>query len=407
MSSDFLQPLANIPKLPMSTGLNQTHRPHTKLLPVPNSQLLVKYKSKEHKAAMKAREVLTQDKHPYRRLGKLIGRCLSILWKEASRVLNSREIVAMSDILHPIREWLSKLTDPPPGTEFRWLEFDIKEMFPEIHRDDLLPALCWIHEQVLQKRKNRGTLRFFISRDGNRKLDNCSRGARDAFHAFTFSDVVHYVLFDTFVGDCFLNLSSVISQNTGIPIGGSCSAQLASLVLIFREKSQELQGSLKCGRWLRYRDNFLFLRAMPLDSAEANQVLEATRIGLKQLTGMDITVEQDSCTLRFLECMLSDPLGDHPLSLPDVLCCISDSTPPQVEKLMDPTALGCASMLQSLVPSWVKKAVHYRLSRLTAERNLEFLQQLLTRKAYPTSTWKPLLRKGARAWGLNPPSSRA
>ena len=313
----------------------------------------------------------------------------------------------MSDILHPIREWLSKLTDPPLGTEFRWLEFDIKEMFPELHRDYLLPALCWIHEQVLQKRKNRGALRFFISKDGNRKLDNCSRGARDAFHAFTFSDVVHYVLFETFVGDCFLNLSSVISQNTGIPIGGSCLAQLASLVLIYREKSQDLQSSLKCGRWLRYRDNFLFLRAMPLDSAEANRVLEATRTDLEQLTGMDITVEQDSCTPRFLECMLSDPLGDHPLSLPVFLCCISDSTPPQVEKLMDPTAPGCASMLRSLVPSWVKKAAHYRLSRFTAERNLEFLQQLLTRKAYPTSTWKPLLRKGARAWGLNPPQSHA
>ena len=54
VSSDFLQPLANIPKLPMGTSLNQTCRPHTKLFSVPNSQLLVKYKSKEHKAGMKA-----------------------------------------------------------------------------------------------------------------------------------------------------------------------------------------------------------------------------------------------------------------------------------------------------------------------------------------------------------------
>ena len=255
-----------------------------------------------------------------------------------------------------------------------------------------------------KKKKTRGTLQFFVSRDGNRKLDNCSRGARDAFHAFTFSDVVHYVLFDTFVGDCFLNLSSVISQNTGIPIGGPCSAQLASLVLIFREKSQVLQGSLKGGCWLRYRDNFLFLRAMPFDKCASDQVLENIRVDLKKLTGMDITVEQDRCSLRFLECMLSDPMGKHPLSLPDFLHCLSDPTPPQVEKLMDPTAPGFAAMLRSLVPSWVKKAAHYRLSRQTAERNLNFLQQLLTQKAYPTSTWKPLLRKGARAWGLSPAS---
>ena len=84
-----------------------------RLLPVPSSQLLVKYKSKERQALMKAREVPTQDKHPYRRLGKLMGRCLSLLWKEAVTVLGSREIVAMSDILHPIRV----VTDGrPPAT---------------------------------------------------------------------------------------------------------------------------------------------------------------------------------------------------------------------------------------------------------------------------------------------------
>ena len=119
----------------------QTQR-QTKLYPVPNSQLLVKFKSQEHIAKMKAREVLTQDKHPYRRLGKLMGRCLSLLWKEAVTALHSTEIVAMGDILHPIKRWLSRLADPPPQSQYQWVEFDIKEMFPEIHRNDLLPALC-------------------------------------------------------------------------------------------------------------------------------------------------------------------------------------------------------------------------------------------------------------------------
>ena len=76
------------------------------------------------------------------------------------------------------------------------------------------------------------------------------------------------------------------------------------------------------------------------------------------MTGMDITLEQDSRRLRFLECMLNDPDGMCPPSLPDILHCTSESTPPQVEKLMDPTAPGCGAMLRSLVPSWVKKAAH-------------------------------------------------
>jgi hypothetical protein len=121
VSGDFQKPMTGIREFPVLTDLTLGQRPRAKLLPVPDSQLLVKYKSKEHKATMKAREVLTQDKHPYRRLGKLIGGCLSLLWKEAIAVLDSKEIVAMSDILHPIRAWLSRLTEPPPGTEFRWL----------------------------------------------------------------------------------------------------------------------------------------------------------------------------------------------------------------------------------------------------------------------------------------------
>ena len=142
-------------------------RHQTKLYPVPNSQLLVKFKSQERKAKMKAREVLTHDKHPYRCLGKLMGRCLSLLWKEAVAVLRSTEIVAMGDILHPVKKWLSRLADPPPQSQYQWVEFDIKEMFPEIHRNDLLPALCWIHEQLVTNKTTRGTLRFFISKDGN------------------------------------------------------------------------------------------------------------------------------------------------------------------------------------------------------------------------------------------------
>ena len=45
-----------------------------------------------------------------------------------------------------------------------------------------------------------------MTKDGNRKLDNCSKGSPYFFHCFTFSDVVHFVLLDTFVSNCFLNL---------------------------------------------------------------------------------------------------------------------------------------------------------------------------------------------------------
>ena len=148
----------------------------------------------------------------------------------------------------------------------------------------------------------------------------------------------------------------MLSQNTGIPIGGSCSAQLASLVLIFREKTTPLGHTLNQSKWLRYRDNFLFLLALPCDQSLSDHMLERVRQDLKGLTSMEITLEQCSLQMRFLECMLQNPLGPHPLSLPDFVHCVSESTPPQLEKLMDPEAPGTASMLRSLVPNWVKKA---------------------------------------------------
>ena len=57
-------------------------------------------------------------------------------------------------------------------------------------------------------------------------------------------------------------------------------------------------------------------------------------------------------------------------------------------------------MLRSVVPSWVKKAAYYRLSRETAELNLWFLHSPFSEKAYSASLWQPLMRKGAIARGL-------
>ena len=70
---------------------------------------------------------------------------------------------------------------------------------------------------------------------------------------------MHYMLFELQINDVFVSLSFVMSQNTGIPIGGSTSAQAASWVVIYRglrgDSPRELKGLL----WLRYRDNFVFL----------------------------------------------------------------------------------------------------------------------------------------------------
>ena len=117
---------------------------------------------------------------------------------------------------------------------------DVKEMFPDITRSDIIPVLVWIHDQLRLSKKTRGPVEFYIAKDGNRRTDNTFRGSRDFFYKFTFQDIVHYMLFELHINDVFVSLSSVMSQNTGIPIGGSTSAQAASLVLIYRELRGDL-----------------------------------------------------------------------------------------------------------------------------------------------------------------------
>ena len=51
----------------------------------------------------------------------------------------------------------------------------------------------------------------------------------------------------------------VLWENTGIPVGGPMSAQLASLTLMHREVVQPLPWGLQQALWIRSRDNFLFM----------------------------------------------------------------------------------------------------------------------------------------------------
>ena len=70
------------------------------------------------------------------------------------------------------------------------------------------------------------------------------KGDRQFFWQFMFVDLLLFVSSDLHLNDMFLNLSSLTRQNTGIPIGGSLSAQLASLVLIYWELRSPLPESL-------------------------------------------------------------------------------------------------------------------------------------------------------------------
>ena len=63
------------------------------------------------------------------------------------------------------------------------------------------------------------------------------------------------VLWDLTSNDCFVHYSSVFCECKGVPIGGSTSAQYASIVLMYLERGVSWDAFPLC---MRYRDNYFF-----------------------------------------------------------------------------------------------------------------------------------------------------
>ena len=255
-------------------------------------------------------------------------------------------------------------------------------MFPNIPREEVLTALQWVRDQLKENITYRGGVRFYLAKSGRRKLDNMRVGARDSYRSFTFEDILHYMCWDLNFNTCFLALSSVNTQVTGTAIGSSCSAQVASLVLIFRERTAALPSMLENTLWARYRDNFPVLLGL---SQKQDRDVELQRMfeAFQQLTGMGVTLEQVGASIDFLECTLSHPLGDCPIAVRNLMSCESKSTPCQLRKMLSPLAPNAQGALVSMILNDVKKSQHLRLTHQAVLSNLQTYRQLYTAMRYP------------------------
>ena len=319
----------------------------------------------------------------------------------------------MTEILSCLRSCVSKAPRPRRNQQRFPVEFDLVEMFPNIERHLVIDALKWLHAKLLRKMDRRLPLNFFIAKGGNRKLDTWEKGSSTDFYFFSFDDVLSYVIFDlTFNSICRI-LSSLIIQTTGTPIGGSLSAQIASLVLIYRElrakgtAKHELDQIL----WCRYRDNFSVNTAVTLRPNEPVSAAVARRAStiqkhLKSVFNMRVTLEQWGHEIDYLESRLGDVQSPTPLRVKSTqwTCSPGTPTPPRPQKLIDPTAPNARDMVRTFVPNEVKKSAWYRLSPVVATENLSQLVTLLNAKSYPPTWWTQPLRRSATRWGLKLPS---
>ena len=148
-------------------------------------------------------------------------------------LLKSHEILGMPDILLWTRASATSLARP--GLR---LELDLCEMFMSIPRDRVIPALQHSYLKIIDiPRQNRGPLSFSMSKDGNRKRDCVGSGSREFLFVLTRADIMHFVFLSLAIDVCYVGASRIFRQLTGLPTGGSLSAQSASPFLIANESA--------------------------------------------------------------------------------------------------------------------------------------------------------------------------
>ena len=75
-------------------------------------------------------------------------------------------------------------------------------------------------------------VKFFVHKGGVKGLDCiASDQSRPGFYKISFHHVLHFVFWDLMFNDTFVVCSSIFAQALGTAIGGSTSAQYASMVV--------------------------------------------------------------------------------------------------------------------------------------------------------------------------------
>ena len=358
---------------------------------------------------IKFRVVFSQFRHPLKRYGQKIGRCLSLLVNEAARLLKCVEMTRISDV----KTYAQQVSDTlqlryPRGIDHlggAWLwELDIQEFFPSLDRDGVLQALQSVHDLVSEargKRKVANELRFAICRD-DKKLDHIGVGYAKNFDTFTFSEVLAFATYEVQRNDLFVVGDRVFRQVRGVAIGGTLSAQLSYLYAIHREHQffdrewDVVQGDL--AQYIvptavpafpfRFRDNLV-------GAAIGTVPIEALRSLYTQLYDLQLQQEGWGEELTTLESHLhiDRSTGRVQMALKNKLTQNAEDQRRALVRYPDWYAPNAKMVLRSLVPALVQKCVYYSTSCDIIQQNIEGTLRELTRKGYPGMWWKPAFNR--------------
>jgi hypothetical protein len=231
---------------------------------------------------------------------------------------------------------------------------------------------------------------FLIHKGGLRQLDGFGAKTRDsAYWKISYADIQQYLFFETRFDDVFVHMSSIFRHRLGVAIGGACSTQEVSLVLMRKERA--LQSCL-LPPVLRYRDNYLVLCQEPQGSGSLPADFLRVREVLASHLNVGIKIENCQRVLPFLECELQLSATGQPelgLKAPVFHAAPGAGNPSSLQRPLDVFSPNARSALQSFVPNMMGKAAWYALLAAQYLLNVTKVAEPLHKKQYPGSWWRP------------------
>ena len=395
----------------------------------PVAFILPKNKMEEEKGKeWKVRTIFSHRRHPLKKRGTLMGRVLSVLVKTASECLHTLELPRTEDILHWVKRmnaclaW-SHRTAPnplPSSADPDWIlwELDIKDFYPSLRRQPTVAAVRkvagYVREATRKRVKKEFGLWFRVHHD-TPSLDGLGRGASDQFTNVCLEELMEFLEFEVNDDGFFTVGNRVYEQIKGVAIGGTCSAQLASLYCIMHEhqfyrRPAHIQQRLISTFFdpsmipflpMRFRDNLVGLARNVTDLSPIHRFYEF-------LLRLPLQEEGWGDSLESLEAQLNVTRsgGDCPcieVSLKDKVKLASRPDPiRRCDRYPDWFSMNARHTLKSLVPCVCKKCLAYASSDRIILENVSRTVTEFLMKGYPTTWWEGLMKHSLLKYGMPP-----
>ena len=373
---------------------------------ISSSFIFYKNKCAEWLGEWKTPLLFLYSTHPMKKYCSMMGRALTLLVKEAQATLHKFEMLRMEETKQYFAEAQQQLQrmipSGIPDSAQLW-ELDVADMFPSLPTRQVYNAvksICRTIRKLQQKRTQSGGL-WFAVHHSVRWLDRMGQGTSKDFTKISETELLSFLRFELFQNTVFIVGSRVYRQVRGVAIGGTASAQNASLYCMWREH-QALKRPKRYRKRVckhvpehmmplhpyRYRDNIVgILISVP------GYTIDNIKKLYQDLYALTLQVEAVGHVLTTLESVVTLQPGTHSISLH-----WKHANPPMphprqsVIRFIDACSVNCRSVLQGMIPSMVGKCLFYAHDRQASHVNCVHLIHELQACDYPQQWWMPVLR---------------